>query len=413
MNTEVLMEPVTQIVSLKCYREDILSALTLAKAVVEKRTTIPILWAVRITAGSSHAVLVGTDLDFWVRHPFATNGDASDFDIVVSHASLLALVKAAPKGCEVALSYDRAEEPSEGYKLTLRIGGQTATLDTFPVGDWPDDYVMGNTKTTFTVDTAAFAKDLRTTRTAVSTEETRHCLNGVFLREAVGKLWMVATDGHRMVKTLHGELPAKEGVTDVIVPTKMVNAWLALLEVKRGLKTGKAAEPARAQVTVTDKRALRLEVGGVVIEGTSIDGSFPDYERIIPHAKHMPLTITVNRKDMIEATKRVAAIRRERGAAVNLIVENSERIELEVKHPEAGATSVGLDAVVEGAPEKCVGAAGLKIGFSAAYVVSLLDVLDCDRVTFLLQDAVSPILINGYGREAVTMVLAPWPTRNK
>jgi len=346
-------------------RQDLARVLTNVGRVVEARTTIPILSNVKLSAVLGQLRVTGTDLDI-VATDAAPAEVTAEGDICVSAKLLADIAKKA--GGDVTMSLD-------GGKLVVTSGKSKFSLQTLPADTFPD-LAEGKYDATFEIDLAAL---FAPTTFAISTEETRWYLNGVFFKGDGSKFTAVATDGHRLSKHVRdvGE-DTFDSFTGIIVPRKTVSVL----------------PKSTVNLSVSDSK-IRVVAGDFVLVSKLVDGTFPDYERVIP--KDNDLVVTVDRDALLKASDRVATISGERGKAVKLSISPG-LIKLTVSNPENGDAEDEVPAECNGEP--------VDIGFNAAYLRELLSVLPSGEVKLSLRDGGSPTVVTG-GAEALTLVLMP------
>jgi DNA polymerase-3 subunit beta len=241
----------------------------------------------------------------------------------------------------------------------------------------------------FTLAAADLKRLINKTQFAISTEETRYYLNGIYLHTAgSGKnlaLRAVATDGHRLAQV---DLPAPagaEGMPSIIVPRKTVGEIQRLIEDIDG------------DVTVELSQAkIRFTVGSVVLTSKLIDGTFPDYGRVIPHANDKLLE--VERRDFEQAVDRVSTVSSERGRAVKLSIAPG-KLTLSVTNPDSGSATEELEIVYEADP--------IDIGFNSRYLLDIASQIDGDTAVLKLADPGSPTLIEDKASKDALYVLMP------
>jgi DNA polymerase-3 subunit beta len=341
------------------HKEDLTRALAATTKVVEARSTIPILSSVQLAASGDGLAITATDLDI-----IATAGVPAEVtkpgNICVSAKLLNDIARKATGDITMTLDDD---------KLLVKSGRSRFSLATLSAEDFP---TLGDDKfdAEFEIDLAALFAPVSF---AISTEETRYYLNGVFFKG--GKSEAVATDGHRLGRHYGPELPAFDGI---IVPRKTVGL----------LPKGKV------QVSVSPQK-IRIVSDDVRITSKLIDGTFPDYERVIP--KNNERVVTVDRDALMKASDRVSTVSSERGRAVKFSIAPGS-IALAVAAGEASANDE-VEAEYSGEP--------MDIGFNAAYGRDVLNVLPAGPVKLALQDGGTPGLITSDGFEGLTLVCMP------
>jgi DNA polymerase-3 subunit beta len=362
-------------------RSHLLKSLGHVHRVVERRNTIPILSNVLIRADGGQLVMKATDLDLEVTESVPAEVGVAGATTVPAHI-LYDIVRKLPDGAEVSL------DASDGAQLAVKSGRSRFTLQVLPEADFPD-ITTGEFPTRFTLPAAALKTLIERTQFAISTEETRYYLNGIYLHAmtvaGAPMLRAVATDGHRLAQA---QFDAPEGaahMTGVIVPRKTVGEILKLVE-----------DPeATAEVEVSDTK-IRLTIGAVVLTSKLIDGTFPDYQRVIPQGNDKVLK--VDRAEFREAVDRVSTIASERGRAVKLGLSDG-RMVLTVNNPDSGSATeeIGVD----------YGADALEIGFNARYLMDVADQLHPGLAEFRFADPGSPTLIQEDGNKDALYVLMP------
>jgi DNA polymerase-3 subunit beta len=362
-------------------RGTLLRAIGQAQSVVERRNTIPILANVLIEADEAEVSFRATDLDVEVI-------DRADAQVARAGATTVAavtlheIVRKLPDGALVTL----ADGGTTG-RLTVEAGRSTFQLATLPREDFP---VMASSE--YTSNFSAKAPVLRRlfdkSKFAISTEETRYYLNGVYMHVAEGDegpvLRCVATDGHRLAR-IDAPLPAgAEEMPGVIVPRKTVGELRKLLEDDEQV----------IAVSVSETK-VRFATPEIVLTSKVIDGTFPDYSRVIPMGNTRRLEVDAS--EFAKAVDRVATVSSERSRAVKLALDE-DRLVLSVNAPDSGAAEEEL-AVAYG-DEK------LEIGFNAKYLLEIASQVDRENAVFLFNSAGDPTLMReGNDLSAVYVVM--------
>lgn len=363
-------------------RAALLRALGHVHRVVEKRTTIPVLANVLIDARDGALFLKATDLDLEISEKTAADVAQPGATTLPAH-TLYDIMRKLPEGAQVSL-----DATGEQGQLTLRSGRSRFTLQTLPDSDFPD-VVSGEFSHTFTLPPLDLKRLVEKTQFAISSEETRYYLNGIFVHvaeiEGRAMLRAVATDGHRLARL---EMPAPAGSTGmpgVIVPKKAVGEILRQIE------------DAKGDVTIElSVNKMRFTFGETVLTTKLIDGTFPDYNRVIPAGNDKRLT--VERDAFKNAVDRVSTIASERGRAVKLAVSD-DKLVLSVTNPDQGTAVEELEADYDGPP--------LDIGFNSRYLLDIAERLDSDTALFRLADPGSPTIIQDRDGAAALYVLMP------
>ena len=364
-------------------RAALLKSLGHVQNVVERRNTIPILSNVKLNAGDGKLSLNATDMDLDIVD--ATDAQVSEPGETTAPAhTLYEIVRKLPDGAEVEL-----DATSGDGQMVLRSGRSRFTLSCLPAGEFP---VMSGGDLPVSFDLASVElKDLiDKTRFAISTEETRYYLNGIYLHaaeDANGQqvLRAVATDGHRLASAETMLPDGADAMPGVIVPRKTVQELHKLIEETEG----------EIRVTMSDAK-IQFSFDGVVLTSKLIDGTFPDYERVIPQGNDKDLK--VERKAFGDAVDRVSAISTEKSRAVKLTMESGKLV-LSASSPESGSATDELETDYAG--ER------LEIGFNSAYLLEIMRQVEGDNINMSLSDAASPTIIREEGDDSALYVLMP------
>ena len=338
-------------------RAPLLKALGRVQSVVERRNTIPILSNLLMSAGQGRVTFSASDLDMQITE--SSPAQVADPGQITAPAhTLYEIVRELPEGAEVSLSYT-GDDP----RLVVRAARSRFNLPVLPAGDFP---VMSSEGLAGSIGIGAndLIRLIDKTRFAMSTQETRYSLNGLYLHAVIKdgqpRLRAVATDGHCMAVA---EMPAPEGLLGepgVIIPRKTIN------EARRLLDDG-------GETAIMGVSAQKVLIGFAHTAMTSkvIDGSFPDYERIIPRENRRVMIL--DNALFAAAVHRVAIISNEQSRAVKLSVEPG-RMTLTVRNMDAGQAVDELEADYEGEP--------FEVGFNARYILDITAQIGGERIEF-------------------------------
>lgn len=362
-------------------RGALLKAVAQAQSVVERRNTIPILANVLIEAEGDAVQFRATDLDIEVvdRAPAKVERAGAT---TVAAVTLNEIVRKLPDGALVTLTEDGVSG-----RLSIEAGRSNFSLATLPKEDFP---VMASSDyaTNFTAAAPVLRRLFDKSKFAISTEETRYYLNGVYMHvaEADGGrvLRCVATDGHRLAR-IDADLPENaEGMAGVIVPRKTVGELRKLLD----------DDEMQIAVSVSETK-VRFATPDITLTSKVIDGTFPDYTRVIPTGNTRKLE--VDAADFAKAVDRVATVSSERSRAVKLSLDE-DRLVLSVNAPDSGAAEEEL-AVAYGDER-------LEIGFNAKYLLEIASQVDRENAIFLFNSSGDPTLMReGNDTSAVYVVM--------
>jgi DNA polymerase-3 subunit beta len=362
-------------------RAEFVKALAHVHRVVERRNTIPILANVLIRAGKSGLELKATDLDLEIVESVPAEVKQPSATTVPAHM-IYDIVRKLPEGAQVEL-----QSGSDRSSLQVRAGRSRFTLQALPETDFPD-LAAGELPHRFKLAAADLKRLVDKTQFAISTEETRYYLNGIYLHivdEKGAKLRAVATDGHRLAQA---EMPAPNGAVQmpgVIVPRKTVAEVQRLVE--------DAAEEVEVELSPAK---IRFSFGSVVLTSKLIDGTFPDYGRVIPLGNDK--TLIVDKAEFAAAVDRVSTVSSERGRAVKLSLADG-KLTLSVTNPDSGSATEELE--VEYAAE------ALDIGFNSRYLLDITSQLEGEAAELKLADPGSPTLLRDRDSTGALYVLMP------
>ncbi|MEP0321856.1 DNA polymerase III subunit beta [Bauldia litoralis] len=361
-------------------RSHLLKSLNHVHRVVERRNTIPILANVLLRADGG-LTLKATDLDLEITETVAAEIGQAGATTVPAHI-LYDIVRKLPDGAEVSL------DTGDGSRLEVKAGRSRFALQVLPEADFPD-LTAGDFPTRFVLPASALKRLIDRTQFAISTEETRYYLNGIYLHVVTvdGKpmLRAVATDGHRLAQAQLEAPSGAEGMAGVIVPRKTVGEIQKLVE-----------EP-EAELTVEiSETKIRISIGSVVLTSKLIDGTFPDYVRVIPQGNDKILK--VDKATFSGAVDRVSTVSSERGRAVKLSLSDG-KLELSVNNPDSGSASEEIAVEYP--------ADAIEIGFNSKYLLDVASQLESETAEFRFADPGSPTLIQDDEAGNALYVLMP------
>ncbi|CEF42842.1 DNA polymerase III subunit beta [Acetobacter tropicalis] len=365
-------------------RATLLKALAHIQSVAEKRNTIPILANVLIHAADGQLSLKATDMEIEVvevipatiKREGATTAPA---------AVLYEIVRKLPDNVLVELDQADGDTP-----LQLRADRYATRLNVLSVDDFPS-MGAGELPCRFKLNAGVLRSLIDRTRFAISTEETRYYLNGIFFHAAdadgVPLLRAVATDGHRLAR-VETDLP--EGAAEmpgVIIPRKTVAELRKLID----------EAPEEIEVALSETR-VQFTAGSIMLTSKLIDGTFPEYDRVIPRNNNRILR--VGKKDFSDAVARVAAISQERSRPVKLTLEPG-LLTLSASSPEQGVAKEELDD-----NRISYDAESLEIGFQARYLNDITDQVE-KEVEFAFSDSAAPTIVRDVDSPSALYVLMP------
>jgi DNA polymerase-3 subunit beta len=364
-------------------RSALLKALTHVQSVVERRNTIPILSNVLLTAQDSTLRLTATDLDIEIaENAYADVERAGATSAPAQY--LYDFVRKLPDGAQIKM-----EIGGDDPRLIIWAGKARLNLPVLPAQDFPLMPVDA-LATRFEIHPTELKRLIDKTRFAISTEETRYYLNGIYLHtaanaEGAAVLRGVATDGHRLALADAPAPDGSQGMPGVIVPRKTIN------ELRRLLDDASSS----VEIAVSDQK-VRFALDDAVLTSKLIDGSFPEYARVIPkkNDKHLK----VENRSFAQAVDRVSTVSVERSRSVKMTIDG-DRLTLTVNNPEAGVATEDVSVDYENDP--------LEIGFNARYLLDVTGQIEGEMATFEFADSGSPTLVRDESDGHALYVLMP------
>lgn len=364
-------------------RADLLRSLGHVHSVVERRNTIPILANVLLRAEKDSLSLTTTDMDLEIIESVAARAMTPGATTVPAH-TLYDIVRKLGDGSSIEISGAAGDTT-----LQVKSGRSTFRLGCLPTEDFPK---MSATEK-FAYNFSIPAADLRTlvdrTRFAISNEETRYYLNGIYLHAAENEgapvLRAVATDGHRLARF---EMPLPEGAKNmpgVIIPRKAINEIRKLID-EAGDSIG---------ISLTESK-LKFSFDHIALTTKLIDGTFPDYDRVIP--KNNSKVLEVNPAIFAGAVDRVSTISNEKSRAVKLML-GGKVMTLSANSPDSGSASEEIEIQFNASP--------MEIGFNSAYLMDVTRQIEGDGCRIFLSDSSSPTIIQDVSDTSSLYVLMP------
>ncbi|MCB1529450.1 MAG: DNA polymerase III subunit beta [Rhodospirillales bacterium] len=362
-------------------RTALLRSLSHVQSAVERRNTIPILSNVLLKAEDGVLSLSTTDMDMEINEAVAAQVTESGATTAPA-STLFDIVKKLPEDAQIEIVL----EPS-GNQMSVKAGRSNFKLACLPVADFPE-IGQGDLGTSFSLP----ANDLRAlidrTKFAMSTEETRYYLNGIYIHAAenagVKVLRAVATDGHRLARF---EMPLPEGAADmpgVILPRKAVAEMRKLID-----EAGDSI-----QISLSESK-IRFTFDHIVLTSKLIDGTFPDYQRVIPEGNDK--VVEISPKIFTGAIDRVSTISDGKSHAVKIAL-NGKTMTLSANSPESGSATEDVEIN---------GNDNMEIGFNAKYLLDITSQIEGDGCRLTLADSASPTIIQDTSDTSSLYVLMP------
>lgn len=370
--------------SLTIERSLLLRALSHVQSVVEKRNTIPILSNVKLVAENNQLALTATDMDIAITEKVAADVSESGALTVPAH-TFYDIIRKLPDGAQVELSGDS----DDSGRLNIIAANCKFALPCLPVAEFP---VMdaGDLPHNFEVTPAELIALIDKTRFAISTEETRYYLNGIFLHatdaEGNNVLKSVATDGHRL-GCIQVDAPAgADKIPGVIIPRKTV------LEVRKLLD----GVEENVKVSLSENKVAFNISDDAILLSKLIDGTFPDYEKVIPQFNKNLLK--VDRTALSQAVDRVSTISSERSRAVKITL-SSNLLTLSATNEDSGTAKEEIEVEYDGKD--------IEIGFNSRYLLEILAGLEDSKAEFAFADGAAPAVVKDPATEGALFVIMP------
>ena len=363
-------------------RGQLLKSLGHVQSVVERRNIIPILSNVHLRADGNNIQLTATDNEIEIIEQAPADVAAQGATTVPAHL-IHDIVRKLPDGAQLEIE----QGPDEG-RLSIIAGRSRFTLQALPADEFPklaaDDLTHN-----FTINSSALKNMIAKTKFAISTEETRYYLNGIYIHSMTGEsgelLRAVATDGHRLAKAEISCPEGASGIPGIIIPRKTVLELTKLLENDDG----------DVEIALSDSK-IRFAINGIILTSKLIDGSFPDYERVIPLGNDKLLE--VDRRLFAQAVDRVSTVSADKGKAIKLNI-NADKVVLAVNNPDSGSAEEEVAAMYDNET--------IDIGFNSQYLLDIAAQLEGNIASFYLSDSGSPTIVRDSEDESVLYVLMP------
>ncbi|GGF56428.1 DNA polymerase III subunit beta [Azorhizobium oxalatiphilum] len=364
-------------------RETLVAAAAQLSRIVERRNTIPILSNLLLRADEDGLAITATDLD--MEATCRIKAEVLVPGAITLPAGQLKDIAAKVAGESVSIDATAGER----QQAIIKSGRSRFQLNTLPEADFPS-LAAGEMPAPWTLPAKDLLATIQQVQFAISSEETRYYLNGIHFHvvdhQDAPHLTAVATDGHRLALR---RVPAPEGAADmppIILPRKAVVEFAKLLP-------DWSASDAKVAVSTTK---LRLEVGTTTLITKLIDGTFPDYTRVIPAPGSTQ--VGVNRKALAEACDRVCTVSTGKARAVKFAFA-AEGLTLKVTDTDMGEATDDVATEHEGEP--------IEIGFNGTYLQDIAGASKAEKLNISLSEPGLPALITGDGESAALFVLMP------
>jgi DNA polymerase-3 subunit beta len=362
-------------------RANLLRCLNHVTSVVERRNTIPILSNVMVRAKDGVMTMITTDMDLEISESVEAKVATVGATTVPAN-TLYDIARKLQDDASVEM-----EVNAEGTQMVVKAGRSKFKLACLPTADFPE-IGAGELPTTITIPSADMRALIDRTKFAMSTEETRYYLNGIYVHatenEGVKVLRAVATDGHRLARF---EMPlpdGAEGMAGIIIPRKAIGELRKLID--------DAADTIQIQLSLTK---IRFTFDHVVLTSKLIDGTFPDYQRVIPQGNDK--IVEIDPKIFTRAIDRVSTISDGKSRAVKISL-SGKTMTISASSPEAGSATEELEIN---------GDTDMEIGFNAKYLLDITSQIEGEGCRLSLNDSSSPTIIQDNSDPSALYVLMP------
>ncbi len=348
-----------------------------AKFVVDRRVTIPVLSCLRLSAEGGVVSLIATDLDIELSMKVQAEQVAKGSVCVDAHA-LGKILKEADSTATITITHDPVEDRAKASTSSVKY-----SLASIPAADFPS-FPASKADFSFKADGADLRRLFTKTRFAISTEETRYYLNGVYLHVVDGKLRAVATDGHRLARV------------DMAAPNEWAASAPGIIVHRKAVDLIRFIMRGGCEVAVSAENKISIDGPGWTVRSKLIDGTFPDYTRVIPD--YQCAALSVDTDNLRKGLRRVCAVSTEKSRAVGLDL-TPDNVALSVNAPDAGTAESSIPATYAGE--------SFCIGFNGSYVIEILEQIDGERVEFRASDPASPTAISDPTDDSAIYVVMP------
>ena len=365
-------------------RAALLIALQHVHSVVERRNTIPILSNVLIETKEDGVYLTATDMDIAVIEKVDLDkSEVIQLGTVTTSAQMLYdIVRKLPDNIKVEFLSEKND------RLGIKALSSSFALNCLPSEDFPS-ISQEDFKYSFNIDSIALIRLLDKTSFAMSLEETRYYLNGIYLHaikeDNIHKLRTVATDGHRLSRVDMNLPEGADGIPGVIIPRKTILEIRKILEDHTG----------NINLSLSETK-IRLSFNNVILTSKLLDGTFPDYSRVIPEQNDK--LVTISNQSISEAVDRVSTVSTDKTRAIKINI-NKENLVISATNPDKGSASEYVDIVYDGDE--------VEIGFNSKYVLDVARQIKGNEIIIKLSDSVSPTLVYDKDDKEVLFVLMP------
>lgn len=363
-------------------RSTLLKALSHTQTIVERKGVTPILSNILLSADDHQLSISATDLDLSLVETIPAHVEEKGTTTVSAHL-MHDIVRKFSEGSSVEIS----EKPDTNF-LSLKSGKAKFSLPTLDAKDFTTIKTSG-LPNTFVIHSKDLSHLISATRSSMCIEEVRYYLNGIYLHtkevDQRPVLRAVATDGHRLALAEVDQPQGAHGMPDVIIPRKTIIEVAKILEEVQG----------EVQVSLSLTQII-FNFGKALIASRLVDGSFPDYERVIP--ANNDSSLTVSRKHLCDAVDRVSTIASEKTKWIRVVIE-PKTITISASSNNQSMGTEDCEVTYDGKH--------LSTGFNAKYLLEVIQQIKSETLELKLSDNDTPIIIRGIDEQDVFYVMMP------
>tara|TARA_Y100001935_G_C17243764_1_gene477139 strand:- start:92 stop:1207 length:1116 start_codon:yes stop_codon:yes gene_type:complete len=365
----------------KIDRSSFFKTLSHLQGIVDKKNALPILSNILIEASNNKLILSSTDMDISIIEKIDCNV-LEDGSTTINSQILYDIIRKIDENREIEII------SNDGKLLTLRADGSRFSLACLPKEDFPI-IDQENSGINIKINSKIFFKLIDKTKFAISNEETRYFLNGLYFNitkeSNKSVVTLVGTDGHRLAKFSHKIEENVDQVSGVIIPKKTIYELSKLL-----------SEIDQDVLISISSNKIVFTIGNIKFISKLIDGSFPDYNRVIP--KDNSNVLKINRTILLSAVDRVSTIANEKSPVIKFKILNNI-LNLNTINNESSTASEDLKINYNGDQ--------IEIGFNSKYIMDIVNNLEDEEISINLKDNSSPIIALENSNTNLVYVLMP------
>lgn len=362
-------------------KQAIFKTLSHLQSIVNKKNTLPILSNILIEAEHNSLTLSSTDMDISIKETINCN-IVEEGATTLNAQIIYDIIKKLPENNEVEFI------SNDSKILTIRSNVSKFSLNCLPKDDFPIIETTSNGKK-ITVNAKTTFNLINKTKFAISNEETRYFLNGLYLNitkdSSSNIITFVGTDGHRLATSSSNTHSFDHEIPGVIIPKKTINELAKILSEKHD----------DIDIDISSNKII-FYIDNLILISKLIDGSFPDYNKVIP--KNNTNHLIINRTNLLSAVDRVSTISNEKSPSIKFKVFN-DLVNLSTVNNENSTATEDIPAKYDGID--------IEIGFNSRYIMDILDNLEGEEIKLSFNDNSTPIIAQEQSKSNLIYVLMP------